>query len=263
MAQNTSHQRERPARKGLAPRGLAFACILAVGNAGAADSVIEVGPSLIQQLLNQINTYTAQIEAAGEYSEQATRWKATLQHYQQQLTKMQALISNFGLPKAQALSKVEDDYLVAEKCPEQGSGGLAAMVAKPFKLNPDGNLIEQQRQICVNIRTMQNRKYNDTVEYLLSTAPQMDGFLKTLDSARASSNEQGAMEHSDNEALRLNNKLATQEQQWSTRMQAYDAYVEIMEENQRVLAQGAMRGKRSMVGAVVKTAALKAALSVD
>lgn len=258
-----SHRAPQSRHRGPALSGLALACILAVGNASAAYPVSEVGPSLIQHMLNQINTYTTQIEAVGEYSEQAMRWKATLAHYQQQLVKMQAMISAIGLPQAQTLSKVDVNYLVAEKCPAQGSSGVTEMIAKPFELNPEGDLMEQQRQICVNIRTMQNRKYNDTVEYLLSTAPQVDGFLNKLDGLRVSSNEQGAMEHSDNEALRLSNKLSSQGQQWSTRMQAYDAYIQIMEENQRTLAQGAMKGKRSMIGALIKTAALKAALSVD
>jgi hypothetical protein len=36
-----------------------------------------------------------------------------------------------------------------------------------------------------------------------------------------------------------------------------------MEDNQRVLTQNAMKGKKNIVGSLVKTAVLKAALSID
>lgn len=267
MNTNSNLRPKQRKSKKLMLGGLALSCLLAMGNAnavfGVGDTVIEVGPSWLQHTLNQINTYMAQIEAAGEYTEQAMRWRNTLAHYQQQLIKMQAMISNFGLPGAQALTKVGDDYLVAERCPGQGGGGVMAMIAKPFTLDPEGDLIEQQRQICVNIRTMQNRKYNDTVDYLAKTAPEMQSFLGKLDGLRLSSSEQGAMEHSDNEALRLNNKLTAQGQEWATRMQAYDAYIATMEDNQKVLAQNAMKGKKNIIGSLVKTAVLKTALSID
>ena len=115
--------------------GLALSCILAMGNAnavfGVGDTVIEVGPSWIQHTLNQINTYLAQAQALGEYGEQAMRWRNTLTHYQQQLIRIQGIISGFGLPKGADLTPVLLNYNVAARC----GGFNISSLTKVFNLN--------------------------------------------------------------------------------------------------------------------------------
>lgn len=243
--------------------GLALSCILAMGNAnavfGVGDTVIEVGPSWIQHTLNQINTYLAQIEAAGEYTEQAMRWRSTLSHYQQQLIRIQGIISGFGLPKGVDLTPVLLNYNVAERC-----GGFSiSSLTKVFNLNGSGNIYEQQKQICANIQMMENMKYNATVEFLNKTAPEMEAELKTLDTRRNSSNENGSVDANTNDALRMTASMEGRFKVWETQVQSYDSYIQIMQSTQKILAQGALKGKSGLLGTFVKTAALKSALEIN
>lgn len=56
-----------------------------------------------------------------------------------------------------------------------------------------------------------------------------------------------------------------QSQSWQARMKAYDAYIEVMEANQKIVAQAALKGDPTAIrlaSDLVKTVSLKAALSI-
>lgn len=232
--------------------------------------VVEVGPNVFQSIMNQINTYKAEITAAAskaqdaaEYIEQRTRWIRTLQQYAQALVQIQAVINDFGMPSAAPLLPVPPNYLVRETCGSEAdfsAGGLF----KTFVFNPQSDFKSQQTQICVNIRTMQNRKYNEAVNFLIDSVPKMEGALSRIFKLRILSNNQGNVQGTDSESLRMANDLAVQSQIWQARMRSYDAYIEVMEANQKIVAQNALKGDttKNIIGDIVKTAALKGALSI-
>lgn len=249
-----------------APRlaALALGAALAIGSApaGAVWPVQETGLSLVQHLMNQINTYHQKIQDAAEYVEQKTRWLRTLEQYRQALIRVQAAMNSFGLPDGAPLVPVPANYLVAETC--GGSPDLSPMgLFKTFVFNPGGDMKEQQTQICVNIRMMQNRKYNDSVQFLSETVPMMQSSLGRIFGIRLGSNDEGNVRGADSESLRTANDLAVMAQTWEARMKSYDAYIEVMEQNQKVVAHSALKGKPSVISDLVKTAALKGALSID
>jgi hypothetical protein len=232
--------------------------------------VVEVGPSVYQQIMNQINTYKAEITAyaskaqdAAEYVEQRTRWIRTLEQYAQALVQVQAVLNNFGMPQGIALTPVADNYLVAQSC--GGTTDLSVTgLFKTFVFNPKADFKQQQTQICVNIRMMQNRKYNEAVKFMTESVPLMQSSLTRIFNMRIFSNSQGNVQGTDSEALRMANDLAVQAQIWQSRMHSYDAYIEVMEANQKVVAENALKGDTTnqIIGTLVKTAALKGALSV-
>lgn len=261
MSKRTRSNQRKPRK--LVLGGLALSCVLAMGNAnavfGVGDTVIEVGPSWIQHTLNQINTYLAQAQAVGEYGEQAMRWRNTLTHLQQQLIRIQGIISGFGLPKGVDLTPVLLNHNVAERC-----GGFSiSSLTKVFSLNGEGNIYEQQKQICANIQMMENMKYNATVEFLNKTAPEMEAELKSLNARRNSSNENGSVDANTNDALRMSTSMDGRFKVWETQVQSYDAYIQTMQGTQKILAQGALKGKSGLLGTFVKTAALKGALEIN
>jgi hypothetical protein len=232
--------------------------------------VVEIGPSVLQQIMNQINTYKteataaeSQAQDAAEYAEAAARWERTLDQYRQQLISIQAVVNDFGMPRGQELSTVDYDYLVRETCRGATGMDLTALL-KGFKFSSTSDFKSQQTQICVNIRVMQNRKYNEAVAFMNETIPKMQSSLARISGQRRESNNQGNVQGVDSESLRLANDLAVQAQMWEARVKSYDAYIEIMEANQKVVAEQAMKGdtKSRVIGGIVRTSALKLALSI-
>ncbi len=73
--------------------------------------------------------------------------------------------------------------------------------------NSKGDWKSQQTQICVNIRMMQNRKYNDAVYFMQTTGP---AFLKSMDDIaqlRFGSNRLGDMNAVANDSMRTANEM--------------------------------------------------------
>uniref|UniRef100_UPI003CE93ADB hypothetical protein n=1 Tax=Stenotrophomonas sp. SrG TaxID=3414430 RepID=UPI003CE93ADB len=78
--------------------------------------VVEVGPSVYQQIMNPINPDTAEIPAyastaqdAAEYVDQRTRGIRTLEQYAQALVQVQAVRHNVGMPQGIALTPLADN----------------------------------------------------------------------------------------------------------------------------------------------------------
>lgn len=227
-----------------------------------AYPVVEVGPSLMQHFMNQFNTYYGRIQQAAPNSKDNIHWMKLLKEYQDALVKVQGIINTFGLPQGAELETVSEDYLVAETC-NAGSPSLADRL-KGFMFKPNGDWKAQQTQICVNIRMTQNRKYNDTVRFMTETVPSMLESLDAITSQRNGSSLLGNITATDSDSLRTANDLSLKAQEWEARMQAYDSYIAMMEANQKIIAQNALKGKPSrLVSDLAKTAALKGALSID
>lgn len=199
-------------------------------------------------------------EDLAEYIEQARRWKEQSEQYRQQLVKVTAVMRAIDLPEMQALVPIEETYLVKETC---GGGGRGFQQVWAYvDMKDDASVRSQQQQICVNIRMMKNRKYNDSVSYLTHSIPGMKKVLADIYSVRSKNNDQGTVQGADSESLRAANQLQTSGLEWQGRMMAYDAYIETMEENQRLLASEALKGSRSnrLMRSVVQSSALKLAL---
>ncbi|MDT3487041.1 hypothetical protein [Stenotrophomonas maltophilia] len=221
--------------------------------------------SNLMQALKDVAQGKAQIKADGlEYAAQVTRWKKTFQEYQDALVQIQGLINNFGLPPGATLERVPDDYMVADVC-RTSAGFSAGSLLKKFVLDTSGDLYAQQQQLCVNIQMMENRKRNETVEFLEKTIPSINSTLGEIMGWRfgGDGNLAGTMSAVNSDSLRTANDIAKLQQEWEARMRSYDAYEESMKANQRVLARVALKGKPGVISQLVKTAALKGALSVD
>lgn len=211
------------------------------------------------QVLNQIQLYLQQANSVTEYGEEAMRWKHTLAQYQQQLVRIQGIISAFGMPQGPELTPVALSHNVAARC-----GGFSiSSLTKVFNLNGSGDIYEQQKQICANIQMMENMKYNATVEFLDKTAAEMKMELQSLDTRRGISNENGNIDANTNDAVRMNTNMEGKFKVWETQISSCDAYIQTMQETQKILAQSALKGKSGLLGTFVKTAALKGALEVN
>lgn len=244
----------------------ALAAALALGavNANSQQVVSEAGPSLFQHIFNQLNTYRSQLEQARQYIKDNTQWATdrlqTIKEYEEALVTVNGVINSFGMPDAAPLEQVIPNYLVAETC---GTGADLKGLLSSITFNGSGDWKSQQTQICVNIRMMQNRKYNESVDFMLTTAPAFLNSLDRITSLRLLNSKRGNMDAVANDSLRTANEMNAAAKNFETRMKSYDAYIEVMESNQKIVAQKALKGQSTLAGDLVKTAALKTALSID
>jgi hypothetical protein len=235
---------------------LSIAMLLGTQNAYAGMPVIDI-TSIIGEIRSWISDTT-------EYAKEAVRWN----QMKQQIDEVRAIFDAFnyivGLPQGAKLEKVPEKYLVEEACGKKALGFDLKTAASVLGIS-DGDIAAQQAQICVNIRMIQNRKYNDSVDFLEKTVKEAEEQMYKNFMSRLGSNKTGGVQAADSDTLRLGNELNMMAQQWGTRMQAYDAYIAAQQENQNVLARAALKGnpKNKLLGDLVQTVALKGALSVD
>ncbi len=209
------------------------------------------------QILNQVQLYLQQINSVTEYGEEAMRWKRTLQQYQQQLIDLKHSIMGFGMPNGLSMEKVADNYGVVQRC---GGGFNLASVVQGFVLNASGNLLEQRKKICASIQIANNRKYNETIDFVKITIPQLEQSLASTNARRDSSKDPGVMEASQYDALTYANTFDTRYKGWQIKMKTYDEYIHAMQIQQMQLTELGLKGEISPLGTLVKTAALKSAL---
>lgn len=232
---------------------LFLALCLGVGSTHA-QAIVSDPVHTFQNIATQIQDMIAK---AAQYGQQATRWYRTLQHYQQQMVRVEGMITSFGLPGGQALEEVPYDYMVSERC---GSGLGMRGVLHAISLNQKGDYIGQQRRICQQMQQLQNIKYNETVQFLRRTVPQMQADLKRIEAMRATDNSNGTVDGATNASATMQTSLEVQFQQWDARMKAYDGFIASLQESQRQLARMALKGESNPIGTVVKAAALQGAL---
>ena len=257
-ALKTRNSRRGPGRARLAALALGVVLSLGAGTTATASGVLVYdGANWFEKMLDRLQT-------AGEYVKDNTRWMKVLKEVSDSIIKAQGIFKSFGLPPGAILTPVPSDYMVQQSCGPVMDMSVDSLFSY-FVFNPTGDVKAQQRQICVNIRMMQNRKYNDSVTFIQQTIPQMDQLMEAINSLRKVSSLAGNVAAVDSDSMRTANELAVQSQSWQARMQAYDAYIEVMEANQKIVAQAALKGDTAgmkFASDLVKTASLKAALSV-
>lgn len=247
------------ARKTVLASALAIGLLASAPAARAQMLVAEVGGSLMQQILTQANTYRQTFQAEMEYLQQARRWYETYQHYQQELVRIQGMVNSFARPRSKQLKPVPEDYLVTERCGGELSLSNVLQAVAPVR---EGDFIGQQRLICQHIQLTKNRQFNETVEFLTRTIPEMESDMAALLGRRNSSNAKGNVDNSIADSTRMNAQLNVELESFKSQMQGYENYLAVLKSTQAQLAEMALKGKRGALGTLVKTAALKAALEV-
>lgn len=213
---------------------------------------------------NWFENMWSKIQSGAEFAKDELRWAEQLKRYTDALVSIQGQINSFGLPLGAPLMPVPENYMVPETC--GGADFSMGGMFKTFVLDTttEGDWKSQQRQICVNIRTMRNRKFNESLEFAGGTMQQMQKALDSINTLRNASNLLGNVTAVDSDSLRTANDISVKTQQWEARMKSYDAYIEVMEENQRIVAKMALKGNptKKLMGDVLKTTVLAGVLKV-
>lgn len=223
--------------------------------------------------------YTAIANSLQNYYDQYGRWIETAQHYQSviqhyadqatfwqtQLNKLQHLNFTLFTLKHQ-FTEVAEDFGVDVECPGRvANGGLAGVLDTALdKLIPDmnGDVLQQQQNICAMIVQAKNLKYNDTVRYLNYVAQkgtEMATAQSTLISKIGESN--GNTANFTAQLTEFGQTLDTARAQWESNQKQADAQIDMLLTMQANLSRRAMAGSPSVLGTVVNTVALKAAFN--
>ena len=208
------------------------------------------------------------IQMVIDYQAKLSQWYTTVEQYQKEVASFQAQIAQItniayamGIKPGQSLEPVADDYLVTERC-GAGKGVLGSL--NPLKFGANDDLQEQQLALCASIQMMHNRKYNDTVKFLADNQKEMVKELNQFNAQAATANNLGNSSKSAQSGVSLTAAQQGRINNYQTQMQAYDSYIDSLENTQRVLAKSALKGKKSnqLIGTLVKTATLKTALEL-
>jgi hypothetical protein len=212
----------------------------------------------LQSQLNDLMQYGKQIQGmATDYA----HYKAVMDHYRQQLIRLQRMASTLSFSGTEPLPKVDEDYMVEETC-RGAHGGLNLRNAlSSFRLNPKGDFVEQQRMICSLRQVARNQKFNETVDFLTRIKEETQAELNNMASRQDSGGEtQGAMQTATADAEATNARLNAVYQNYSSKVQMYDSQIAALDDMQKTLAAMALKGENNPIGTMVKTATLEAAL---
>ncbi|WP_401734979.1 hypothetical protein [Stenotrophomonas muris] len=239
---------------------LSLAGMMAVPVQAYTLPVVEIGMNLFNGTMTEVNTLASQAEAFAEYGVQAQRFMETTQNWAQKLAKFNQIIASPLMPTGVTLKPVPAEWNVAERC---GAGSIMSLsgILTALDMNPGGDIAAQQRNICAAIQMLENQKYNETVEVVQKTMPDMRKVLDRIRDIRDMFNTEGALSETVTNATVSDIYMQADFATWEKKVGAYDRQIQALTRMQQMLAQRALKGTPSPVGTIIKAAALKAALS--
>lgn len=224
-------------------------------NAGASGVPVVDVAAISQSIQN----FIAQVKQWGsEYTQYMDQYNLLKQN----LVTLQSMISSFGLPSGVDLQPVSESYGI-ERCGSGLSlniGSITSMLGGSGGSFESSSPREQQKQLCVAIQYMKNKRYNYVIEFLQKTVPGIQSDLNKILQQRNSSQNPGVVQGSQYSISDTNARMSVAFEEVNTRLKGYDTYIAALEDNQRAVTQEMLRGKQSLFGTVVKTAILAEAL---
>lgn len=231
----------------------------------AIVSALVGGQASAQMIVNDPVNYGAKLQQiakdAAEFGKNASRWKETASHYQQQLIKLQRM--NFGQ------ARMEDsfpprplDYGMEDMCPGPGRGIRDQLTSAFRQAMPklEGNVVDEQLAVCQRMVYAENAKYNESVSMLRNLMQRSREFAQIEGQRDSVNGSQGALAANDNEAYRFVARNQLELDYWQARMKAYDDYIDGLKWDHTRLAKRAMRGKKGALDGIVPTDVVKSAL---
>lgn len=237
-------------------QGLSLAIALAIGVAGMATIFIPRPAQAFAIVCTNCSNWMTQIP---EYAAKIAHYKKQVDAMKAQIASIQNMFLSLGIQPGPEMDEVPDNYRVAERC-----GGFSlSSLSTVLNINGSGDIYEQQKQVCANIQMMQNIKYNHTVKFLRESYYEMRKDFDALQQKQKSARTQGDAIVAAQDADSVFYKQEARYKDWQSKMQAYDSYIAIMQENQKLLAQMALKGTKTgkLLGQIGKTAILEAALN--
>lgn len=253
-------------KKSVRAGGLSFAMTVAIGMVGAGAVMMPRPAQAVaffcancSNWMTQIPEYAAKI---AHYGKEVASWQQQARDMQNQIASIQNMFLTLGIQPGPQMDEVPQNYNVPERC---GGFSPTSMMSSMFSVDGKGDIYQQQKEVCANIQMMQNTKYNETVRFLRDSYSATQSEFNKLQQMNRSATNLGNNAKASQSA---NEALYAQEaryKNWQSTMTAIDSYIATMRENQKLLAQTAMKGSKTnqVLGQIGKTAILVGALEVD
>lgn len=192
------------------------------------------------ELISQGEQYLQQIE---QYRTQIQQYETQLRQYEQQYVK--GGVFNQDAMATHQFTKRPLNEGMAQRCPS----GLRALLASPALADN-----------CAAIVQTENARYNSIIG-VLDVSRQRDAELKKIYAERASISQQdaGALQANNNRLLAMQSRMQMDIQQARSQTEGYDRLLDLLRDDQRMIASNTLDGG-GMAGGVVRGAALRAAL---
>ena len=230
----------------------AFGLLLAVGLASVAGTanaqwvVSDPGHTAltyagwIKELISQGQQYAKQI---AQYQTQVRQYETQVRQFEQQYIKggvfnQKAMGTREFTPRAL-------DAGMEQRCP----AGLRSLLSS-----------SSSAENCAMIVQTENARYNAIVS-VLTVSRERDKELQKIYAERAgiSQEDAGALQANNNSLLSLQGRMQMDIQQARSQTEGYDRLLELLREDQKMIANGTLDGD-GIVGGIVRGAALSAAL---
>lgn len=242
----------------------ALAASLAI--AVASSAVHASGWPVVDALLNKTQL-KSQFDAVMQYAKQvqgmakdAAHYKATYDKYQQELVKLQRMMTGLTMLGERAPAKRDRTWNI-ERC--GGRGFSLTSTLRSVLTDSKGDIYKQQQEICAWIQVTENDRYNLTVDMISEVRRETESAIQQAAARRDTDNKNGTVSASDNDLLTLNTQLTAVHKNYEANLKAYESQITALKSAQATLADSALRGEPSALGTLVKTAALQGALKVD
>lgn len=249
------HPRRRSDKLRAAMLAAALSGLLVSGHAGAQWKVVD--PAHIKTQLAEFG------KEAARWGEQGRQWTKEYQQFMQQynswLSKIDNMQSTFGVPQqgVQLQTVDENTFNVEERCGSEFGGGATGIFGRLTQVNMTSNIYQQRYELCANLQKMRNMQYNDAVQYLQETMPQMQAELNNAGQRFVGSGKTaGDMNAYAAKLNKVNGDIAQSDSNFEAQMRAFDAYAKATEVSQGTLTRAAMRGSAGPIRKITSTAVM-------
>lgn len=235
---------------------LALACVFVTGNAGASGIPVIDGAKIAQDIT--------------KYIKEAAEWVKTGDHYLRQYNDiMDRYTDPFQIFQAYQLQFAEDFKKkgimdgVSERCGGGGDIPDLSELLEGMGLNPNGDIIDEQKRTCSRIVMLENERYNDQIDIMTAMLENAQKDIDRLTNQGRNSGKQGEMQSNDVAGNTVMSQIQLDAEKAKIRSELYDGMIGILKEQQKALALVALNGRNTPINMIADTAILKKALEVN
>ncbi|WP_329743305.1 hypothetical protein [Dyella sp. A6] len=210
---------------------------------------------------NKLGFATQLAKTVEQYQKQIQQYTTQLQQYSQMLSSIKGLNIGMSLTPNQLTPISDPNSLVQANCAGGSSGGLLGSVLNSLGSIANQSITQSQQQICAKIVLTKIDKYNKTVDML----DQVNKYSNTFQQVQQTGQSIDTMADSgraNNQAQVYSSALNTQMANWQAQMQADDAIIRTLEDQQSMLANIALNGGNgSMLDSALPNVTFQTAIS--
>lgn len=235
----TTTSRKTPSHLRLRKTGLALLLSLACGLFG--------GTAYAQWLVyDATNNTTNQAGFLKQLQQTVQQYQQQLLEYQQLLSQITGLNTNMSLLPNQLQPIGDPSSLISANCSGASGGGVLGTVMNSVTSLFSQPISQAQQQICAQIVTTEIDKYNKTVT-MLNEMGNYNSMFQQLQQVGQSISTLADSGRANNQAQVYSSALSTEMSNWQAQMQADDAIINTLQQQQQILARVALNGTNNSI----------------